>query len=63
MANLKGCQKVIDANRELIRRFEKKIEATIARVWGDAPAPSTSFSTLAAESIPTPDAKGPAHQK
>ncbi len=25
----------IEANRELIARFEKKIQATLARVWGE----------------------------
>ena len=29
------------ANRELIARFEKKIQATLARVWGEA-APMSS---------------------
>jgi len=30
----------IAANRELIARFEKKIQATLARVWGeDEPTP------------------------
>ena len=28
-------QGLVDGNRELIRRFEKKIQATIARVWGE----------------------------
>lgn len=28
-------QALVAANRELIARFEKKIEATLARVWGD----------------------------
>jgi restriction endonuclease S subunit len=26
---------LVDANRELIARFEKKIQATLARVWGE----------------------------
>jgi hypothetical protein len=25
----------VHANRELIARFEKKIAATLARIWGD----------------------------
>jgi type I restriction enzyme M protein len=34
-------QAMVAANRELIARFEKKIQATLARVWGeDEPAPS-----------------------
>ena len=28
-------QSLVDNNSELIRRFEKKIQAAIARVWGD----------------------------
>ena len=32
---------LVAANRELIARFEKKIQATLARVWGeDEPAPA-----------------------
>lgn len=27
-------QALVDANRELVARFEKKIQATLARVWG-----------------------------
>ena len=29
-------QALVDANRELITRFEKKVQATIARVWGES---------------------------
>ncbi|WOK37298.1 N-6 DNA methylase [Sphingomonas sp. C3-2] len=36
VAELKDEQGLVDANRELIARFEKKIEAAIARVWGGA---------------------------
>ncbi len=28
-------QALVAANRELIERFEKKIQAAIARVWGE----------------------------
>ena len=35
VAELGAEQALVDANRELIRRFEKKIQATIARVWGE----------------------------
>ena len=28
-------QALVNANRELITRFEKKIQATLARVWGE----------------------------
>ncbi len=37
VAEIEGYQKVIAANRELITRFEQKIQATLARVWGEAP--------------------------
>jgi hypothetical protein len=29
------------ANRELIAHFEKKIQATLVRIWGEAEAPAT----------------------
>jgi len=35
VAELETEQSLVNANRELIKRFEKKIEATINRVWGD----------------------------
>jgi len=41
VVEIKGEQALVAANRELITRFEKKIQATLARVWGeDAPAPA-----------------------
>ena len=30
-------QALVTANRELITRFEKKIQVTLARVWGEEP--------------------------
>ena len=33
-------QALVAANRELIARFEKKIQATLARVWGEVEPPS-----------------------
>jgi type I restriction enzyme M protein len=40
VAEIEGEQALVDANREMIARFEKKIQATLARVWGgDGPAP------------------------
>jgi type I restriction enzyme M protein len=39
VAEIEGYQKVVAANRELITRFEKKIQTTLARIWGeDTPA-------------------------
>ena len=34
-------QTLVSANRELIARFEKKIQTTLARVWGEEPATET----------------------
>ena len=31
----KAEQELVAANRELIERFEEKIQATLARVWGE----------------------------
>ena len=39
VAEIEAEQALVAANRELIARFEKKIRATLARVWGeDKPA-------------------------
>ena len=35
MAEIDAEQEPVAGNRELIRRFEEKIQATIARVWGE----------------------------
>jgi type I restriction enzyme M protein len=41
VAEIEAEQALVNANRELIGRFEKKIQATLARVWGeDEPAPA-----------------------
>ncbi|MCX6000298.1 MAG: N-6 DNA methylase, partial [Chloroflexi bacterium] len=41
VAEIEAEQALVAANRELIARFEKKIQATLARVWGeDEPAPA-----------------------
>jgi type I restriction enzyme M protein len=47
-AELEAERALVDANRELIARMEKKIEAAIARVWGAAEA-GQSETALAAE--------------
>ena len=36
VAEIEAEQALVEANRELIERFEKKIQDTLARVWGDA---------------------------
>jgi hypothetical protein len=38
VAEIEAEQALVAANRELIARMEKKIQATLARVWGEAPA-------------------------
>ncbi len=39
VAEIEAEKALVAANRELIVRFEKKIQATLARVWGeDKPA-------------------------
>jgi type I restriction enzyme M protein len=35
-ADIEAEQAIIDGNRDLVARFEKKIDAAIARTWGDA---------------------------
>jgi type I restriction enzyme M protein len=38
-AEIEAEQGLVAANRELITRFEQKIQATLARIWGE-PAPA-----------------------
>ncbi len=41
VAEIEAEQALVTANCELIERFEKKIQSTIARVWGeDEPTPA-----------------------
>ena len=35
VAEIEAEQALVAANRELIARFEKKIQTTLARVWGE----------------------------
>ena len=35
VAEIEAEQTLVAANRELITRFEKKIQATLARIWGE----------------------------
>jgi type I restriction enzyme M protein len=44
VAEIEAEHALVNANRDLIARFEKKIEAAIARVWGSA-APETEAAT------------------
>jgi len=36
VAEIEAGQALVNANRELITRFENKIQATLARIWGEA---------------------------
>ena len=38
VAEIEAEQALVNGNRELITRFEQKIQATLARVWGDTGA-------------------------
>jgi type I restriction enzyme M protein len=41
VAEIEAEQALVAANRELISRFEKKIQASLARIWGESePAPA-----------------------
>lgn len=35
VAEIEAEQALVNANRELIARFENKIQATLARIWGE----------------------------
>ncbi len=47
VAEIEAEQALVAANRELITRFEKKTQATLARMWGEGEPP------LANDSVPT----------
>ena len=43
VAEIEAEQALVAVNRELIARFEKKIQAALARVWGEhQPAPTAA---------------------
>ena len=41
VAEIEAEQALVAANRELITRFEQKIQATLARIWGEAEPTAT----------------------
>ncbi len=43
VAEIEAEKALVAANRELITRFEKKIQATLARVWGEEPEQENSL--------------------
>ena len=46
VAEIEAEQALVAANRELIIRFEKKIQATLARVWGEDDIPHSKERQL-----------------
>jgi type I restriction enzyme M protein len=61
VAEVEAEQALVNANRELIARFEKKIQATLARVWGqEAQAPS--YAEFPKESFPLAAETSPIYQ-
>ena len=44
VAEIETEQALVAANHELIIRFEKKIQTTLARIWGDDEQPATEVS-------------------
>ncbi|MCC7142271.1 MAG: N-6 DNA methylase [Candidatus Eisenbacteria bacterium] len=42
VAEIEAEQALVAANRDLIARMEKKIQATLARVWGEEPEPTSA---------------------
>ena len=60
VAEIEAEQALVAANRELINRFEKKIQATLARVWGEAApvaatGPSSSGAASSSAEQPAPE--------
>ena len=45
VAEIEAEQSLVAANRELIARFEQKIQVTLARIWGeDEPVPAEAYA-------------------
>lgn len=49
MAEIEAEQALVATNHELIVRFEKKIQATLARIWGEAESPAVPATAPAGE--------------
>ncbi|MBK8148505.1 MAG: restriction endonuclease subunit S [Acidobacteria bacterium] len=45
VAKIEAEQTLVAANRELITRFEQKIQATLARIWGEETALATTLES------------------
>jgi len=48
VAEIEAEQALVNANRELIARMEKKVQATLARLWGEEPKPAEDKNREAA---------------
>ncbi len=42
VAEIEAEQALVAANRELITRFEQKIQAILARIWGEEACPASN---------------------
>ncbi|MHB1592002.1 MAG: N-6 DNA methylase, partial [Sulfuricella sp.] len=51
VAEIEAEQALVNANKELIRRFEAKIKTTINRVWGESDAASSSRAEQREEAV------------
>jgi hypothetical protein len=49
VAEIEAEQALVAANRELISRFEKKIQTTLARIWGEETSATTKVVPLPEE--------------
>jgi restriction endonuclease S subunit len=56
VAEIEAEQALVAANRELITRFEKKIQTTLSRVWGEAPGEAMAAENDALTRNQTPSA-------
>ncbi|MCW5853480.1 MAG: restriction endonuclease subunit S, partial [Anaerolineae bacterium] len=56
VAEVEAEQALVNANRELVARFEKKIQATLARVWGEGEAAVVAAPAVVKEAPAVEDA-------
>ena len=59
MSEIEAEQALVAANRELITRFEKKIQATFARVWGEDQVAPAEREGREERNAHLPEASGP----
>ena len=60
VAEIEAEQALVAANRELINRFEKKIQATLARVWGEAEPVAATGPVSPGTASPSAERRAPA---